>query len=54
MNALGHTVATILGHTVITVQFQRPASGFYSSPLLLIVSIYALVPLRRTRIQQTS
>jgi len=53
-NALGHTVATILGHTVSTVQFQRPAPGFYSSPLLLIVSIYALVQLRRTRLQPTS
>jgi hypothetical protein len=53
-NALGHTGATILGHTVSTVQFQRPAPGFYSSPLLLIVSIYALVQLRRTRLQPTS
>ena len=49
VNALGHTIATILGHTVSTVRFQRPAPGFYSSPLLLIVSIYALVQLRRTR-----
>jgi hypothetical protein len=49
MNALGHTVATILGHTVSTVQFPRPTPGFYSSPLLLIVSIYALQQLGRTR-----
>jgi hypothetical protein len=48
-NALGHTLGTILGHTVSTVRFPRPAPGFYSSPLLLIVSIYALVQLRRTR-----
>jgi hypothetical protein len=48
-NALGHTIGTILGHTVSTVRFPRPAPGFYSSPLLLIVSIYALVELRRTR-----
>lgn len=54
VNALGHTVATILGHTVSTVQFQRPAPGFYSSPPLLIVSIYALVQLRRTRFGPTS
>ena len=54
LNALGHTVATILGHTVSTVQFQRPAPGFYSSPVLLIVSIYALVQLRRTRLEPTS
>jgi hypothetical protein len=49
MNALGHTIATVLGHTVSTVQFPRPAPGFYSSPLLLIVSIYALLQLRHTR-----
>jgi len=49
LNALGHTIATILGHTVATVRFPRPAPGFYSSPLLLIASIYLLVQLRRTR-----
>ena len=49
MNALGHTIATILGQTVSTVQFPRPAPGFYSSPLLLIVSIHLLLQLRRTR-----
>lgn len=49
MNALGHTIATVLGHTVSTVQFPRPAPGFYSSPLLMIVSVYLLVQLRRTR-----
>ena len=51
LNALGHSVATILGHTVSTIRFPRPAPGFYSSPLLLIVSIYALVQLWRTRVQ---
>jgi hypothetical protein len=49
MNALGHTAATILGQTVSTVQFARPAPGFYSSPLMLMVAIYALVQLRRSR-----
>lgn len=48
LNATGHTIATILGHTVATVRFSRPAPGFYSSPLLMIVSIYALLQLRRT------
>jgi hypothetical protein len=48
-NALGHTLGTIFGQTVGTVHFPRPAPGFYSSPLLLIVSIYALAQLRRTR-----
>ncbi len=49
LNALGHTIATILGHTVAAVRFPRPAPGFYSSPVLLIASIYLLVQLRRTR-----
>lgn len=49
LNALGHTLGTILGHTVDTVRFPRPAPGFYSSPLLLVAAIYALVQLRRTR-----
>jgi len=52
LNALGHMLGTILGHTVSTVRFPRPAPGFYSSPLLLIVSIYALVQLRRTSVRQ--
>ena len=47
-NALGHTLGTVLGHTVSTVRFPRPAPGFYSSPLLVIISIYALLQLRRT------
>ena len=49
MNALGHMVASLLGQTVSTVQFARPAPGFYSSPLLLAAAIFALVQLRRTR-----
>ena len=49
LNALAHTVATLAGQTVSSVQFPRPAPGFYSSPLLLAVSTYALVQLRRTR-----
>jgi hypothetical protein len=49
LNALGHTLATILGHTLNSVRFPRPAPGFYSSPLLLAASIYALVQLRLAR-----
>jgi len=48
LNAAGHTLATIVGHTASTVPVSRPAPGFYSSPLLLI-SVYALVQLHRTR-----
>lgn len=51
LNAMGHTLATILGHTVSTIRFHRPAPGFYSSPLLLLASLYALVQLWRTRVQ---
>ena len=48
-NALGHTVATVLGRTVIAVHFSRPAPGFISSPLLLFAGVYALVQLQLTR-----
>ena len=53
LNGISHTVATIFGRTVSTVRFPRPAPGFYSSPLLLIASIYSLVQLHRTRIPKT-
>jgi hypothetical protein len=48
LNACGHTLATILGRTVESVRFSRPAPGFYSSPLLLIAAIYLISQLRRT------
>jgi hypothetical protein len=50
LNGLGHTAGTIFGRTVGSVRFPRPMPGFYSSPLLLVTSVYALVQLRRTRI----
>jgi len=49
VNAAGHIIATVLGQTVDTIRFTRPAPGFYSSPLLLVASIYALLQLRRSR-----
>jgi hypothetical protein len=49
LNGMGHTVFTILGHTVPSVQFPRPAPGFYSSPLLLAASVYLLLRLLSTR-----
>lgn len=49
LNALGHITATILGRTVASVQFPRPAPGFYSSPLLLIASLYLLDALIKSR-----
>jgi hypothetical protein len=48
LNAGGHMLATILGRTVESVRFPRPAPGFYSSPLLLIAAIYLIMQLRRT------
>jgi len=49
LNGLGHTVFTVLGRTVASVQFPRPAPGFYSSPFLLITSIYLFMQLRASR-----
>lgn len=49
LNGMGHTLFTILGQTVESVRFSRPAPGFYSSPLLLITSVYLLARLRATR-----
>jgi len=48
-NGLGHTAATIFGRTVAGVRFARPAPGFWSSPLLLVTSLNALLQLRRSR-----
>lgn len=49
LNGFGHTIFTVLGQTVASVHFQRPAPGFYSSPLLLLTSIYLFIRLRATR-----
>lgn len=49
LNGLGHTLFTILGRTVASVQFPRPAPGFYSSPFLLAASVYTFLRLRQTR-----
>ena len=49
LNGMGHTFFTVLGRTVASVQFPRPAPGFYSSPLLLITSISLFLRLRASR-----
>jgi len=49
LNGIGHTLFTVLGRTVASVQFPRPAPGFYSSPFLLITSIYLFLRLRASR-----
>jgi len=48
LNGLGHTLGTIVGHTVASVTFPRPAPGFYSSPFLFVASVWLMVRLRRT------
>ncbi len=48
-NAFGHTLGTVMGRTVVSVRFARPAPGFYSSPLLLICSIWLSMELARTK-----
>jgi hypothetical protein len=50
LNGMGHTFFTVLGRTVPSVHFSRPAPGFYSSPLLLVTSIYIFIRLRASRI----
>jgi multisubunit Na+/H+ antiporter MnhE subunit len=50
LNGCGHTLATILGRTVSSVHFPRPAPGFYSSPLLLAGSIFLLLRLRSSAV----
>jgi hypothetical protein len=49
LNGMGHTLFTVLGRTVASVQFARPAPGFYSSPLLLAASTHLFLRLRATR-----
>lgn len=47
-NGVGHTLFTILGHTVREVTFTRPAPGFYSSPFLFIGSVWLMMRLWKT------
>lgn len=49
LNALGHTAATIFGRTVTSVSFQRPAPGFWSSPVLFAAAVWLVVELRSSR-----
>jgi hypothetical protein len=48
LNAAGHTLGTIFGQTVSSVQFPRPMPGFYSSPLLAVASLFLMWSLRKT------
>jgi hypothetical protein len=46
-NGIGHTAFTVLGHTVASVTFSRPAPGFYSSPFLLVASVWLMARLKK-------
>ena len=48
LNGMGRTLSSILGRTVASVTFPRPAPGFYSSPFLFATSVWLMVRLRRT------
>jgi hypothetical protein len=52
VNGLGHTLFTVLGHTVASVSFPRPAPGFYSSPFLLVASVWMFIRLRQMSTRQ--
>jgi hypothetical protein len=47
-SGMGHTVFTILGRTLPSVTFSRPAPGFYSSPLLFVGSVWLMMRLWQT------
>jgi hypothetical protein len=47
-NGMGHTLFTVLGRTVESVTFPRPAPGFYSSPFLFVGSIWLMMRLWKT------
>jgi len=44
-NSLVHIVGTIRGRTVAAIRFPRPMPGFYSSPFVLLASLYLLCEL---------
>ena len=46
-NGIGHILGTVFDRTVASVRFPRPMPGFYSSPLLLVSSVYLFIQLRR-------
>lgn len=48
-NGVGHTLVTILGHTLAGITVARPAPGFYSSPFLFIGSLWLITRLWQTQ-----
>lgn len=47
LNATGHILAAIRGHTVPSVQFEGAVPGVYTAPLLIVLSVYLIWALRK-------
>jgi len=54
LNAGSHTLFSILGRTVESVTFSRPAPGFWSSPFMAAAAIYLLHQLRKPSPQRAA
>jgi hypothetical protein len=51
LNGVNHIILTIRGRSVPSVAFDGPAPGFYTAPLLLVLSVFLFWSLRKTRPQ---
>jgi hypothetical protein len=49
LNGTGHILAAIRGRTVPSVQFEGPAPGVYTAPLLIVLAAYLIWVLRKSR-----
>jgi hypothetical protein len=49
LNGTGHILAAIRGRTVPSVQFEGPAPGVYTAPLLVALAAYLFRALRKNR-----
>jgi hypothetical protein len=49
LNGTGHILAAIRGSTVPSVQFEGPAPGVYTAPLLVALAAYLFRALRKSR-----
>jgi len=49
LNGTGHILAAIRGRTVPSVQFEGPAPGVYTAPLLAALAAYLFRALRKSR-----
>jgi len=54
LNAGSHTLFSLLGRTVASVTFSRPAPGFWSSPFMAAAAIYLLHQLRKPSPQRAA